>query len=102
VLCGRKVRQSGQHWAKEESLDGWKIKRNIDGVDKADFSFPAGTILRGGEKLKIWAKDSRPPGATADLEYTDNTWGVGSHVTTKLVNPQSEDRATHVQKTNYT
>jgi len=85
---------------KEENLDGWKLKRSIDGVDKSEYNFPAGTILRSADKLKIWAKDSKPAGS-ADLEYTDNTWGVGSHVITKLVNPQGEDRATHVQKTNY-
>jgi len=86
---------------KDESLDGWKIKRNIDGADKTDFAFPAGTLLKSGEKIKIYAKDSRPAGANGDLEYTETTWGVGSHVITRLVNPQGEDRASHIQKTNY-
>jgi len=36
-----------------------------------------------------------------DLEYSEATWGVGSNITTRLVNPAGEDRATHIQKVNY-
>jgi len=86
----------------DESLDGWKLKRNVDGTDKPEYTFPAGTVLKRGEKVKVWAKGSKPPGASGDLEYTEDTWGSGSNLVTKLVNPQGEDRATHAAKTNYT
>jgi len=87
---------------KDEALDGWKLKRTIDGVDKAEFTFGDGVLLKNGEKLKVWAKGFRPAEGTAnDLEFEEATWGVGSHVITRLVNPAGEDRATHIQKTNY-
>jgi len=87
---------------KEEALDGWKLKRTIDGVDKSEFTFGEGVLLKNGEKLKVWAKGSRPTeGAEKDLEFDEETWGVGSHVITRLINPAGEDRATHIQKTNY-
>jgi len=87
---------------KDEALEGWKLKRTIDGADKAEFSFAEGALLKNGEKLKIWAKGFRPEEAAAtDLEFGEETWGVGSHVITRLVNPAGEDRATHIQKTNY-
>jgi len=85
---------------KDENLAGWKLKRNIDGVDKPDFVFGE-VVLKSSEKLKIWGQGQRPADAAAgDLEYTDN-FGTGSQITTRLVNPLGEDRATHIQKVNY-
>jgi intermediate filament protein if len=87
---------------KEESLDGWKLVRNIDGVDRPEFVLGQ-TVIDPVTKIKIWALGSKPPGAPAtDLEYWESSWGTGSSVITKLVNPGGEDRATHVQKTVYT
>jgi intermediate filament protein if len=87
---------------KEENLAGWKIKRTIDGQDKAEFVFPENFILKNGEKAKIWVKGAKPEDAgVSDLEYEESTWGIGGHVITRLINPNGEDRATHIQKTNY-
>jgi len=87
---------------KEEALGGYKIRRNIDGEDKAEFTFADDAILQPGDKLKIWAKDCKPADAAAtDLEFGEPSWGVGGNVITKLVNPAGEDRASHIQKTNY-
>lgn len=86
---------------KDESLAGWKIKRTIDGVDKNEYTFPENITLKNSEKLKIWAKGCKPADAPAnELEFND-LWGVGGHIITRLVNPAGEDRATHIQKTNY-
>jgi intermediate filament protein if len=86
---------------KDESLAGWKIKRSIDGADKPEFTFGDNALLKNGEKLKIWAKGMKPSDAPAsDLEFGE-AWGIGGHIITKLVNPTGEDRATHIQKTNY-
>jgi len=87
---------------KEEPLSGWKVKRAIDGEDKPEFTFAEEAILKPGDMIKIWAKDSKPADAAAsDLEFTEPSWGVGANIITRLVNPTGEDRASHVQKTNY-
>lgn len=85
---------------KEENLDGFKVRRNIDGVDKPEFPLDYVTIQPMG-KIKVWAHGCKPPNAMpTDLEYFDN-WGTGSAIKTTLVNQLGEDRATHVQKTVY-
>jgi intermediate filament protein if len=85
---------------KEENLDGFKIRRNIDGVDKAEFPLDYVTI-QPMAKIKIFAAGCKPPNSLpTDLEYHDN-WGTGSAIKTTLVNQLGEDRATHVQKTVY-
>jgi intermediate filament protein if len=85
---------------KEENLDGFKIRRNIDGIDKADFPLDYITV-QPMAKIKIWAAGARPPNAPpTDLEFNDH-WGTGSSIKTTLVNQLGEDRATHVQKTVY-
>jgi intermediate filament protein if len=88
---------------KDEDLNGWRLRRNIDGLDKADFVFDS-LIVAPVSKIRIWAKGTRPVGASAstDLEYPEASWGVGSSIVTKLVNANGEDRATHTQKTVYT
>jgi intermediate filament protein if len=87
---------------KEENLAGWKIKRSIDGVEKAEFTFPEKAVLKSGDKIKIWVKGGKPADAgVGDLEFGEATWGLGAHIITRLVNPAGEDRASHIQKTNY-
>ena len=87
---------------KEENLAGWKIKRSIDGVEKAEFTFPEKALLKSGDKIKIWVKGGKPADAgIGDLEFGEATWGLGAHIITRLVNPAGEDRASHIQKTNY-
>lgn len=86
---------------KEEVLDGWKIIRNIDGIDKSPYIFQHFT-LEPMQKIRIWAAGTKPSNAPpTDLEYWEATWGTGTNINTKLVNPSAEDRATHVQKTTY-
>jgi intermediate filament protein if len=86
---------------KEESLDGWKIVRNIDAVDRPEFVLQQ-IVIEPMMKIKIWARGGKPSNAPpTDLECWENSWGTGSSVITKLVNPAGEDRATHVQKTVY-
>jgi intermediate filament protein if len=85
---------------KEENLDGFRIRRNIDGSDRADFPLDYITV-QPMAKIKIWAAGCKPPGApTTDLEYHGD-WGTGSAIKTTLINQLGEDRATHVQKTVY-
>jgi len=86
---------------KDESLDSWSVKRNIDGADGPEFKLPAGFSLKPGAKIRLWSKGSMPADAKAetDLETNIANWGSGSTVTTKLVNPGGEDRATFVSRT---
>lgn len=86
---------------KEENLDGWKLKRNIDGVEKAPFSLDYVT-LGVASKIKIWAQGFKPATSSpTDLEYYESNWGSGLTVVTKLINQLGEERATHLQKTLY-
>jgi len=88
---------------KEESLGGWKLKRNIDGHDRAEYTLDQACVIRAGGKVKIWAQGQKPISAPAsDIESDQPTWGVGANIKTSLVNQGGEDRATHVQKTMYT
>jgi len=85
---------------KEENLDGFRLRRNIDGVDKPDFVMSYLT-MEPMAKIKIWAVGCKPANASAsDLEYFEN-WGTGSSIRTTLVNQLGEERATHQQKTVY-
>jgi len=86
---------------KEEELHGWKLRRNIDGLDKGEFSLDY-VVVQPMSKIRVWAHGSKPVTAPpTDLEYFDSNWGIGSNITTKLVNQIGEDRATHMQKTVY-
>ena len=88
---------------KEESLGGWRLRRIVDGREAADFGFESNFKLAPGKRVKIWAsKSGRPDAAgSSDLVFDKESWGIGANVTTKLVNPANEERATHVQKTVY-
>lgn len=88
---------------KEEELGEWRIKRNIDGDDKYDVVLPKAFILPAGEKVKLFASGSKPAEGTGplDIEIEHPSWGSGANIITKLCNPAGEDRATHVQRTQY-
>jgi intermediate filament protein if len=88
---------------KDEPLGGWKLKRIIDGVDRAEFTLDKNYVLKAATKAKVWAVGCKPSTAPAtDTESNQANWGVGANITTKLINQSGEDRATHVQKTIYT
>jgi len=37
----------------DEPLGGWRLRRNVDGVDKADYRFDQNYVLRAGAKAKV-------------------------------------------------
>jgi len=87
---------------KEESLGDWTIRRTVDGQDKVELSLDSDLILRAGQRIKIWAKGTKPANAPdTDFECNESTWGIGADIITKLINPSGEDRASHIQKTTY-
>ncbi|XP_014662723.1 PREDICTED: muscle cell intermediate filament protein OV71-like [Priapulus caudatus] len=85
---------------KDISLDGWKIRRRLDGREEKVFTFPSRYVLKAGRNVKIWASGQgshRPP---LELVFSDsNTWGVGNNVNTGLYTEKDEEKATHAQKT---
>ena len=65
------------------------------------FEFPDDLILgnsRDTRSVKIYGKGQGPAGS---MQYSLENWGTGNTVTTSLVSPAGEDKATHVQKTTY-
>jgi intermediate filament protein if len=87
---------------KEEDLGDWVIKRTVDGQDKQKFKFQSDLIIKPGQRIKVWAKGQRPSNAPeTDLESQESSWGVGADISTKLLNPAGDDRASHIQKTVY-
>ena len=42
----------------DESLGGWRVKRTIDGVDKADYRLDQNYVLRAGAKAKVTRRSS--------------------------------------------
>jgi len=88
---------------KEESLSGWRINRVIDGRDTGNVTLPQGFRIPGGQKARIYGtRDQSECSSPNDIVVNIHHWGVGANITTKLVNPNNEDRATHQQKTIYT
>jgi len=87
---------------KDEEIGGWKVQRLIDGESVGEYTFADKTVLKAGEKLKVYAAGSLPAGADANtnVESSVKIWQLGTHMTvTKVFNKEGEDRATLIQKT---
>lgn len=88
---------------KDEDIGGWKVSRILNGAEvAAEFTLDTPLVLKHGNKIKLWAKGSRPANANpeTDIETSVKNWGFGSTQTvTKITNTKGEDRATLVQKT---
>ncbi|XP_053381001.1 70 kDa neurofilament protein-like isoform X4 [Mercenaria mercenaria] len=83
------------------NLDGWKLRRTVDGKRDYTYNFRNFT-LKAGKKVKILARGSASEAGLNDLVFREeDNWGVGSQVTTCLINDKDEDKASHVQKTLY-
>jgi len=85
---------------KEETINKYTIKRNLDGKPGKDFTFPEKFTIGAGKKIKIWARNQRPAGSN-ELETNERNWGIGANVVTTLVSETGDERATHTQRTTY-
>ncbi|XP_062584250.1 60 kDa neurofilament protein-like [Saccostrea cucullata] len=86
---------------REVNMDGWKLKRTVDGKRDYIYTFRNFT-LKPGKVVKIYSRGSAADASVNDLVYRDDdTWGIGSQVTTVLLNESGEEKATHTQKTLY-
>jgi len=88
---------------KDENVEGWKLRRTVDNKEMPEYALDHRfASMRPGAKITIWAKGQKPSSAPySDFEATHDSWGIGAQATTKLVNPEGEDRATHVMRTVY-
>jgi intermediate filament protein if len=97
---GRFISLENTHRAKEENLDNWKLKRRIDNAKELVYTLPPSFILRGGARVKIWARNQggRHDGTSELIFDGEDNWGTGSNVSTILYNKEGEERATHIQR----
>jgi intermediate filament protein if len=88
---------------KDENVEGWKLRRTVDGKDMPEYTLDQRfSSMRPAAKIAIWAKGQKPSSAPySDFEFNLDSWGIGAQATTKLVNPEGEDKATHVMRTVY-
>ena len=88
---------------KDENCEGWKIARTVDNRTVPEYTLGNQFAnLRPGIKITIWGKGQKPSSAPySDIEASFESWGIGAQATTKLINKEGEDRATHVMRTVY-
>lgn len=86
---------------KTELIENWQISRKVDNKVLPPFTFPKETSLgtaKENKSIRIYAKGKAPEGG---LEYSEGSFGLGSHIVTQLLNEQGEAKADHIQKTVY-
>jgi len=88
---------------KEENVEGWKVRRTVDNKDIPEYTLDRRfASMKPGAKITVWARGQKPSSApSTDFEASVDSWGIGAQATTKLINPDGEDRATHVMRTVY-
>merc|ERR1719462_322418 len=86
---------------KDQSLDGFGIRRKVDADADLFFKFPVGFVIPSGSSVKIWADVNdainNPPYQI--VWQGTRSWGVGSNILTTLVSPEGDDKSTHKQST---
>ncbi|XP_046340226.1 70 kDa neurofilament protein-like isoform X2 [Haliotis rufescens] len=86
---------------RDVDLDRYRLERDLDSKRKLSYTF-RNFSLKAGKQVKIWAKGSSTSAGLNDLVFRDaDTWGTGSNITTTLINEKGEEKACHIQKTNY-
>ncbi|XP_046565570.1 70 kDa neurofilament protein-like [Haliotis rubra] len=86
---------------RDVDLDSYRLERDLDSKRKLSYTF-RNYSLKAGKQVKIWAKGSSTSAGLNDLVFRDaDSWGTGSNITTTLLNNKNEEKACHIQKTNY-
>ncbi|MDK0820883.1 hypothetical protein P5E53_15465, partial [Clostridium perfringens] len=58
--------------------------------------------IRPAGKVKIFSAGQLPGNSGPyDIEANVASWGIGANITTSLINPSGDSRATHNQRTMY-
>nr|CAB38182.1 intermediate filament protein IF1 [Parasagitta elegans] len=86
---------------KDQSLDGFCVRRKVDFDADLVFKFPAGFVIPSGSTVKVWADvNNAVDNAPFQVVWGGcRSWGVGSNILTTLVSPEGEDKSTHKQTT---
>ncbi|XP_059165215.1 70 kDa neurofilament protein-like isoform X2 [Physella acuta] len=89
---------------KEVNLDGWKLRRIVDKNLSKPYEYTfRNFVLKPAKNVKIFARSLATQAGPNDLVFRDaDTWGAGAEVVTTLINEKGEEKASHIQKTNYT
>merc|ERR1719383_331369 len=86
---------------KDQSLDGFGIRRKVDADADLFFKFPVGFVIPSGSTVKIWADVNdainNPPFQI--VWQGTRSWGAGNNILTTLVSPEGEDKSVHKQTT---
>jgi len=86
---------------KDQSLDGFAIRRKVDSDADLLFKFPVGFVIPSGSTVKIWADVNdainNPPFQI--VWQGARSWGSGNNILTTLVSPEGDDKSTHKQTT---
>lgn len=99
---GKYIQLANTSKNKDIDLTGWRLLRKVDNSPEITYSLPANFKLASGKYVKIYARGQgkeRPPFEL--VLPTNDSWGVGVSVVTRLLNDQNEEKATHIQKTVY-
>ncbi|RXM92522.1 Lamin-B2 [Acipenser ruthenus] len=77
---------------KDQSLGGWRLKRQIGDADEIAYKFTPKYVLKAGQTVTIWSAEAgvshSPP---SDLLWkSQSSWGTGDSIRTFLVNSDGQ------------
>lgn len=99
---GKYIQLANTSKNKDIDLTGWRLLRKVDNLPEITYSLPANFKLASGKYVKIYARGQGKERVPFELVLpTNDSWGVGVSVVTRLLNDQNEEKATHIQKTVY-
>lgn len=80
---------------KDQSLGGWRLKRQIGDADEIAYKFTPKYVLKAGKTVTIWSAEAgvshSPP---SDLLWkSQSSWGTGDSIRTFLVNSDGQEVA---------
>ncbi|KAK6468253.1 lamin-B2-like [Huso huso] len=80
---------------KDQSLGGWRLKRQIGDADEIAYKFTPKYVLKAGQTVTIWSAEAgvshSPP---SDLLWkSQSSWGTGDSIRTFLVNSDGQEVA---------
>ncbi|MGH0187799.1 UNVERIFIED_CONTAM: hypothetical protein FKN15_026594 [Acipenser sinensis] len=80
---------------KDQSLGGWRLKRQIGDADEIAYKFTPKYVLKAGKTVTIWSAEAgvshSPP---SDLLWkSQSSWGTGDSIHTFLVNSDGQEVA---------
>jgi len=82
-------------------MKGWTLRRKIDSSPEIIYKFPDSYVLKSRSRLRILSRTASK-GSISEREVLVaegvQTWGVGSNMTTRLVDASGEEKALFNQR----